>query len=217
MTRPVTIAIDGPAGSGKSTVARAVAERLGLPYVDTGAMYRAVTLKALRAGVPAGDGEALRRLLDGTEIDWRDGSVFLDGTDVGDAVRAAAVTAAVSEVSAQPQVREWMVSRQRRLLGEHGGVMEGRDIGTVVLPGADFKFFLTADPAERARRRAAELQAKGRAVSIPEVMEDLAARDRTDAGREVSPLCVAPGAAVIDTTGLTINQVVDRISEAARG
>jgi cytidylate kinase len=212
----ITIALDGPAGSGKSTVARAVAQRLSLPHIDTGAMYRAVTLKALGAGVAPGDGEALRGLLAGTDIDLIADTVLLDGADVTGPIRSAEVTAAVSQVAAQPQVREWMVERQRRLLGERGGVMEGRDIGTVVLPGADFKFFLTADPEERARRRAAELQAKGIAATVPEVLGEIEARDRTDAGRETSPLRVAPGSTVIDSTGRSVEDVVDEIVKATR-
>jgi cytidylate kinase len=214
---PITIAVDGPAGSGKSTVARAVARRLGLPHIDTGAMYRAVTLKALSTGVEPGDGEGLARLLETTELDIQDGSVSLDGVDVTTAVRRPEVTAAVSEVAAQPQVREWLVERQRRLLGERGGVMEGRDIATVVLPGADFKFFLTAEPAERARRRALELQAQGRAASVDEVLAEIEDRDRTDSGREVSPLRIAPGATVIDSTGRTVDEVVDEIVATTRG
>jgi cytidylate kinase len=215
--RPVTIAVDGPAGSGKTTVARAVAARLGLPHVDTGAMYRAVTLKALQAGVPIADGQALRALLDaGTTIDLDGDCVYLDGTEVTAAIRAAPVTAAVSEVAAHPAVREWMVARQRTLLGERGGVMEGRDIGTVVLPGADFKFFLTATPQERARRRTAELSTDGVAASEAAVLQDILARDLLDSGREASPLRVAPGATVIDSTGLTVDQVVDAVVNEMR-
>jgi cytidylate kinase len=215
--RPVTIAVDGPAGSGKTTVARAVAARLGLPHVDTGAMYRAATLKALQAGVPIADGQALRALLDArTGIDLDGDCVYLDGTEVTAAIRAAPVTAAVSEVAAHPAVREWMVTRQRTLLGERGGVMEGRDIGTVVLPGADFKFFLTAAPQERARRRAAELNADGVAASEAAVLEEILARDLLDSGREASPLRAAPGATVIDSTGLTVDQVVDEVVKELR-
>ena len=153
MNRPITIALDGPAGSGKSTVARAVAERLSLPHIDTGAMYRAATLKALERGIGIHDGAGLRSLLDVTDIDLRDGKVFLDGRDVSAEVRAGPVTASVSQVAAHAAVRQWMVDRQRRLAGERGGVVEGRDITTVVLPQADFKFFLTAAPRERARRQ----------------------------------------------------------------
>ena len=211
MNRPITIALDGPAGSGKSTVARAVAERLSLPHIDTGAMYRAATLKALERGVGTDDGAGLRSLLDVTDIDLRDGKVFLDGRDVSAEVRAGRVTASVSQVAAHAPVRQWMLDRQRRLVRERGGVVEGRDITTVVLPEADFKFFLTAAPRERARRRAAELAAEGVAVSLDDVLTGIEARDRLDAGRAESPLRVAEGATVIDSTGRSVDDVVDEI------
>ena len=216
MNRPITIALDGPAGSGKSTVARAVAERLSLPHIDTGAMYRAATLKALERGVGTDDGAGLRSLLDVTDIDLRDGKVFLDGRDVSAEVRAGPVTASVSQVAAHAPVRQWMVDRQRRLACERGGVVEGRDITTVVLPQADFKFFLTAAPRERARRRAAELAAEGVATSVDEVLTGIEARDRLDAGRAESPLRVAEGATVIDSTGRSVDDVVDEIVAVAR-
>ena len=215
--RPITIALDGPAGSGKSTVARAVAERLSLPHIDTGAMYRAVTLKALERGVGALDADGLQSLLYGTDIDLRDGKVFLDGRDVSAEVRGGPVTASVSQVATNGPVREWMVDRQRRLVGERGGVVEGRDIATVVLPQADFKFFLTAAPQERARRRAAELALEGVLVSLEDVLIGIEARDRLDAGREVSPLRVAEGATVIDSTGRSVDDVVDEIVAVTRG
>ena len=215
MNRPITIALDGPAGSGKSTVARAVAQRLSLPHIDTGAMYRAATLKALERGIGIHDGAGLRSLLDATDIDLRDGKVFLDGRDVSAEVRAGPVTASVSQVAAHPAVRQWMVDRQRRLVGERGGVVEGRDITTVVLPQADFKFFLTAAPRERARRRAAELAAEGVAVSLDEVLAGIEARDRLDTGRDDSPLRVADGATVIDSTGRSVDDVVDEIVAVA--
>jgi len=215
VNRPITIALDGPAGSGKSTVARAVAERLSLPHIDTGAMYRAATLKALERGVGTDDGAGLRCLLDVTDIDLRDGKVFLDGRDVTAEVRAGPVTASVSQVAAHAAVRQWMVDRQRRLVGERGGVVEGRDITTVVLPQADFKFFLTAAPRERARRRAAELVAEGVAASVDEVLTGIEARDQLDAGRAESPLRVADGATVIDSTGRSVDDVVDEIVAVA--
>jgi len=216
VTGPITIAVDGPAGSGKSTVARAVAQRLSLPHIDTGAMYRAATLKALEQGVSTTDGEALGSLLEATDIDLLEGRVFLDGRDVSAAIRSAEVTGLVSHVAAQAQVRQWMVERQRSLAGERGGVMEGRDIATVVLPQADFKFYLTAEPEERARRRAAELGAEGVATSVEEVLGGIEARDRLDAGREVSPLRVAEGATVIDSTGRSVDEVVDEIVAATK-
>jgi len=196
-------------------VARAVAKRLSLPHIDTGAMYRAATLKALERGVGTDDGAGLRCLLDVTDIDLRDGKVFLDGRDVTAEVRAGPVTASVSQVAAHAAVRQLMVDRQRRLVCERGGVVEGRDITTVVLPQADFKFFLTAAPRERARRRAAELAAEGVATSVDEVLTGIEARDRLDAGRAESPLRVAEGATVIDSTGRSVDDVVDEIVAVA--
>jgi cytidylate kinase len=157
----------------------------------------------------------LRCLLEVTDIDLRDGKVFLDGRDVSAEVRAGPVTASVSQVAAHAPVRQWMVERQRRLVRERGGVVEGRDITTVVLPQADFKFFLTAAPRERARRRAAELAAEGVAASVDEVLTGIEARDRLDAGRAESPLRVADGATVIDSTGRSVDDVVDEIVAVA--
>lgn len=217
MSRAPVVALDGPAGSGKSTVAAAVAAALGVPHVDTGAMYRAVTLKALRCGVAPSDAEGLARLLPGTDIDLVGDRVVLDGIDESLAIRSSEVTAAVSEVAAHPAVREWLVERQRALVERRGGVMEGRDIGTVVLPEAPFKFFLTADPAERARRRAAELRASGVVASDASVLEEIEARDRLDSGRAASPLRVADGARIIDSTGRSVEDVVAEIVAAAGG
>lgn len=216
MSAPV-VALDGPAGSGKSTVAAAVARSLGVPHVDTGAMYRAVTLKALRAGVPACDGPALAALLPGTDVDLVGTTVLLDGVDESLAIRSAAVTGAVSQVAAHPAVRAWLVERQRALVARRGGVMEGRDVGTVVLPDAPFKFFLTADPAERARRRTAELRASGVAVTDASVLADIEARDLLDSSRAASPLRVADGAVVIDSTGRSVEDVVAEIVAAVGG
>lgn len=190
------VAIDGPAGAGKSTVARAVADALAFTYLDTGAMYRCVALARLRD--PAADPAALA-----IDVGER---VTLDGEDVTEAIRAPEVTAAASRVAADPAVREAMVARQRALIGDGDWVAEGRDIGTVVAPAAELKVFLDADPRERARRRA--LQA-GRDVG--EVLAEQEERDARDRGRETSPLDCAPDAMLLDTTGLTLPEVVDRI------
>ncbi|MBV9039366.1 MAG: (d)CMP kinase [Acidimicrobiia bacterium] len=201
------VAIDGPAGSGKSTVARAVAERLGVAYLDTGAMYRSVSFAALRDGVDPADGEALAKLAGNLDIGLGE-RVLVDGIDATAAIRGADVTAIVSTVSAHPAVRADMVRRQREWAAEHGGgVAEGRDIGTVVFPDADVKVFLTASEEERARRR----QRDDRAPDVNAVAADLARRDALDSNRATSPLVAADDAVVIDTTGRTVDDVVDQI------
>jgi cytidylate kinase len=191
----MVIAIDGPAGAGKSTVARAAAERLGFTYLDSGAMYRAV---ALRGGDPATVAREAR-----LELGER---VTLDGEDVTEQIREPWVSEAASRVASDPAVREALVEQQRRILTEGDWVAEGRDIGTVVAPGAEVKVFLTADPAERARRRAVELGGDEQVV-----LRELILRDERDRTREVSPLIAAPDAVPVDTTGLTLDEVVDQI------
>lgn len=215
------IAIDGPAGAGKSTVARRVAAALGYLYIDTGAMYRAVTLAALERGVDPGDADALAELARSCRIELRPAgggrvAVELDGRDVSELVRSPAVDEAVSTVAAVPGVREALVEQQRRLAGRRGVVMDGRDIGTHVLPDADCKIFLTAGVEERARRRAAELHARGFAADVGEVRAELERRDRLDSEREVAPLRRAPDAHLIDSTGKTIDEVVADILEYCR-
>jgi cytidylate kinase len=195
------VAIDGPAGAGKSTVARAVARRLGFTYLDSGAMYRAVALAAVRRGVAAADVASI------VDVQLEGDTVMLDGEEVTSLIRTPEVSEAASVAAADPSVRAAMVEVQRALLADGGDwVAEGRDIATVVWPGAEVKVFLTASAPERARRRAAE-----RGVEVAEVLDELAARDARDTGREASPLRVAPGAVELDTTGLTLEQVVDRI------
>jgi CMP/dCMP kinase len=206
------IAIDGPGGAGKSTVAQALAERLGLERLDTGAMYRVVTLVGLRRGIATDDAAALGALARGLRIDVGE-RVVVDGEDVTEAIRTAAVDEAVSAVSAHPDVRRSLVERQRAWVARHGsGVVEGRDIGSVVLPGADLKVFLTAHPDVRAERRARE-RTDG-AGGIGEVGAAIAARDRSDSTRSVSPLVAADGALVIDSTERGIEDVVDEIMRA---
>lgn len=214
------IAIDGPAGAGKSTVARRVAAHLGYLYVDTGAMYRAVALKALRGNVDLDDSEALTAAANQADIHLETAGeaprVWLDGEEVTRAIRSPAVSEAASQVSAVPGVREAMVRRQRRW-GEAGGVvMEGRDIGTVVFPGAHVKVFLNASPAERARRRAAELAAQGVVSSPQAVAGQMAERDARDMGRHASPLARAPDAMLVDTDGLSAEEVIERILDLCR-
>ena len=208
--RPV-VAIDGPSGSGKSTVARGVADALGLPVLDTGAMYRSVTLAAIERGVDAADGPACAALAREADIDATDG-IWLEGRDVTEDIRGPAVTASVSTVAAHPEVRGILVVRQRDWADAHGGgVVEGRDIGTVVFPDAAVKVFLTATDAERARRRQRDEVAAARDIDVERVREDLERRDHLDATRATSPLQAADDAWVLDTTGLEIAEVVSEI------
>jgi cytidylate kinase len=205
------IAIDGPAGAGKSSVARAVARALGFTYLDSGAMYRCVALAALERGADLDDGAALGGLADGLEIDLREGRVELDGREVGAAIREPRVTAAASRVSVHPPVREAMVARQRSMIAAGRYVAEGRDIGTVVSPEAPLKVFLTASAGERARRRAAQ-SGEDEAAVLAAQLE----RDERDEGREHGALRAAPDAVEIDTTRLSLDEVVARVVALAR-
>jgi cytidylate kinase len=218
MRAPV-VAIDGPAGSGKSTVSRGVAAALGVPTLDTGAMYRAVTLAALRAGTDLADGEAVAAIARAADIVQERGGVLLDGDDVSEEIRGPEVTAAVSRVSAHPPVRTVLVARQRAWVDAHGGgVLEGRDIGTVVLPDAPVKVFLTARDDVRAARRQRDEAAAARDVVVDHVRDALVSRDAADAtlGRATRPEDAASDALVLDTSDLTAQQVIDRIVARAR-
>ena len=214
------VAIDGPAGAGTSTVARAVADALGVGYVDTGAMYRALTLLALRTGVDVSDGAALAELAREHPVTLEHGRaglrVFIAGDDVTMAIREADVTANVSEVAAHPDVRAEMVARQRAIMGVGDWVSDGRDIGSVVCPDAEVKVFLTASVDERARRRHAELVARGEQVDLRAIRDDVERRDHADSSRAASPLVVADGAVIVDTTGMGIDEVVARIAGMAQ-
>jgi CMP/dCMP kinase len=203
------IAIDGPAGSGKSTVAKALASRLGLDYLDTGAMYRSVTFAALRRGIDPGEAEQVARMVPELQLEVGPGGVVVDGVDATIEIRGPEVSRAVSVVAANPAVRAEMVRRQRAWVAERGGgVLEGRDIGTVVFPDAEVKVYLTADPETRAQRRSREV----RELDYETVAADLARRDALDQGRAVSPLTEAPDAFVVDTTGLGVDEIIELIA-----
>jgi CMP/dCMP kinase len=208
---PMIIAIDGPAGSGKSTVARAVSARVDIPYLDTGAMYRSVAFAALRSGVDPEDAELVGNLSREMVLSMHpDGTVLVDGTDATIEIRGPEVTRAVSLVAANPVVRSEMRSRQRQWAREHGGgVMEGRDIGTVVFPDARLKVYLDASPEIRAARRSKEVAD----LSYESVASDLARRDALDQNRIHDPLTVSADAVVIDTSHLDVDEIVDRILE----
>ena len=207
------MAIDGPAGAGKSTVARQLARRLGFSIIDTGAIYRTVALVADRAGVAWDDDEGLRKLLDaGVGLSFQGERVLLGGEDVTEAIRTPRITRGASVVSARPVVRQKLLGLQRDLgrSAPRGAVLEGRDIGTGVFPDADVKFFLTASDEARAQRRHAELSDKGVSVPLAEVLADQKRRDQDDTERVLAPLKAAPDAIAIDTTGLDLEQVVER-------
>jgi len=207
----MVIAIDGPAGAGKSTVARAVAAELGFTYLDSGAMYRCVALAAGESGTPLDDGERLGALAEGLEIGFDGRRVLLGGRDVGAEIRSPQVTAAASRVSVHPRVREAMVARQRQLIAAGRYVAEGRDIGTVVSPDSPLKVFLTASDEERARRRAAET-----GEDFESVLAAQRRRDDRDREREHGPLRAAADAVEVDTTGLSLEEVVARVVALAK-
>jgi len=210
--KPLIIAIDGPSGAGKGTVARAVADRLDYRHVDTGAMYRAVAWKVIRDGANLEDEPAVAAAAERAAFELDGGRVRIDGHDVTEAIRTPEMDQAAARVARKAVVREVLVRRQRELGRGGGVVMEGRDIGTVVFPAADVKIFLDASPEERARRRAADpAHASGRSGHVGDVATALAARDALDRTRKASPLTVAADAVQIDTTGVPIDEVVERV------
>jgi cytidylate kinase len=213
--KPLQIAIDGPAGAGKSSVAKVLARRLGCIYLDTGAMYRAVTWLALQKQVAFDDMDGIKDLLQTIELEFKDVDgmqhLYCNGTDVTEAIRTPEISANVSAVSMIPQVREAMTAQQQKIAAGSDVLMDGRDIGTTVLPNARYKFFLTASLEERARRRALELEQKGIAVDMEQLIADIALRDKKDSEREVSPLKQAEDAVLIDTSSLTFDEVVENL------
>lgn len=214
--RHVVLAIDGPAGAGKSTIAQKLAEKLGFTYIDTGAMYRSVALWALRQKVDPGDMHRVEQLALASEFDLSANRIRLNREDVTEAIRAPEVSLAASKVAVIPGVRRAIVAQQRAIAGQTSVVMEGRDIGTVVFPDADVKIFLDAEPQERVRRRLMEERARGKEVSESALAEQIHERDRRDTTRADSPLSQAPDAVYVDSTPLTIEEVVDAILKIVR-
>ncbi|MBE1554099.1 (d)CMP kinase [Sporosarcina limicola] len=219
MSKGIKIAIDGPAAAGKSTIAKMAAEKLGYTYIDTGAMYRALTYKALVRNIDINDGDYLGELLQQTEIllvplQERQ-AVIMDGVDVSEAIRSQNVTTNVSTVATHTAVRQLMVEKQRKLSEGTGVVMDGRDIGIAVLPDAELKIFMTASVEERAKRRHIENSKRGISTSLTQLKAEISERDRIDSEREVSPLRRAGDAVLIDTTLMTIEEVAKKISELA--
>ena len=212
--RPAVITIDGPAGAGKSTAARALARRLGYRLIDTGAMYRAMAWSVARAGLPVEDSPALRRHLAAVDVRLDGERVFVDGRDVSGEIRTREISDLTSRLTRLPPVRERATPLQRAMAASGGAVLEGRDTGTVVWPQADVKFFLEASGSARARRRQAELAARGTVVDVEVVRDEIALRDRQDSTRELAPLRKAPDAITLDTTDLDADQVVEAMLRA---
>jgi cytidylate kinase len=209
MRTKTIVAIDGPAGAGKSTIAKRLAARIGADYIDTGAMYRAVALKLLRTGTDYKDPEALQNMLDAMDVDFSEGRTILDGEDVSGLIRTPEISALASPSSGVPAIRYKLTALQQAMGKRKSIVMDGRDIGTVVFPDADFKFFLTASADERARRRTEEMRAKGEPADFETIRADIIQRDYQDSHREFRPLRKADGAVEIDSTDMSIESVVD--------
>lgn len=211
MNKTIRIAIDGPGGAGKSTIAMAVADALKIDYIDTGSMYRAVALKILKEGVDLKDETALQQMLDHTDIDFSKGNIYLDGEIINDQIRTPEISAMASACSALPMVRTKLVALQRRMGESKSIIMDGRDIGTNVLPHAEYKFFLTASPEERARRRTLELHEKGQDVTYQAVLQDIEKRDFQDSNRALNPLTQAEDALLVNTTGIPLEECIQLI------
>jgi len=211
MEKIMRIAVDGPSGAGKSTIAKAVAKKLDIDYIDTGAMYRAVGYKMLQEGVALTDLDGLQAMLDRTEIDFSQGNIYLDGEIVNEYIRTPEISKQASDCSAIGIVRKKLVDLQQKMGEAKSVIMDGRDIGTVVFPDAEFKFYVTASAEERAKRRYEELIGKGEDVTFEQVLTDMNTRDHNDSTREITPLRKADDAIEVDTTEMNIEEVVAHI------
>ena len=212
----LVIAIDGPAGAGKSTISTLIAKNLGIKYIDTGAMYRAITYKCIKEDIDVNDIQRVVDLCSRTDVDFVDNYIYLDGQRLNEEIRTLQVSSRVSDVAKIPQVREFLLEKQREIGKRSDVILDGRDVGTHIFPDAKYKFFLNASAQERGRRRYQELIDKGQSVVLEEIIEDIKKRDYIDSTREVAPLVKADDAIEVDTTSMTIDQVVTYISDMVR-
>ena len=212
----LVIAIDGPAGAGKSTISKLIAKNLGINYIDTGAMYRAITYKCIKEDIDVNDIQRVVDLCSRTDVDFVDNYIYLDGQRLNEEIRTLQVSSRVSDVAKIPQVREFLLEKQREIGTRSDVILDGRDVGTHIFPDAKYKFFLNASAQERGRRRYQELIDKGQSVALEEIIEDIKKRDYIDSTREVAPLVKADDAIEVDTTSMTIDQVVTYISDMVR-
>ena len=212
----LVIAIDGPAGAGKSTISKLIAKNLGINYIDTGAMYRGITYKCLEAGIDIADIQSVIDICQSTDVDFVDNCIYLDGTCLNDEIRSLEVSSNVSNVAKIPQVREFLLQKQREIGKRSDVILDGRDVGTHIFPDTKYKFFLNASAEERGRRRYQELIDKGQDLVLADIVEDIKKRDYIDSTREVAPLVKADDAIEVDSTSMSIQEVVKYITDMVR-